>query len=57
MHVVKHDEHPVQVGVDRLDAEHRVNEVARMLGGIEITDQTLAHARDMLARAGVSGQI
>lgn len=54
MHVIKNDEHPVQVEIGRLDAEHRVTEVARMLGGIEITDQTLAHARDMLARAEIS---
>lgn len=54
MHVVKHDGQPVQVAVNRLDAEARVNEIARMLGGIEITDQTLAHARDMLDRANRS---
>jgi DNA repair protein RecN (Recombination protein N) len=52
LHVVKGDGQPVQVDIDRLNDEQRVNEIARMLGGIEITDQTLAHARDMLARAG-----
>jgi DNA repair protein RecN (Recombination protein N) len=31
-----------------LDAEARVSELARMLGGVEITDTTLAHAREML---------
>ena len=35
-----------------LSAEQRVDEIARMLGGTEITDQTLAHAREMLAKAG-----
>lgn len=31
-----------------LPAEERVNEVARMLGGVEITEQTLSHAQEML---------
>ncbi|WJW76453.1 DNA repair protein RecN [Thiohalobacter sp. IOR34] len=35
-----------------LDAEDRVEEIARMLGGIEVTESTLDHAREMLARAG-----
>jgi DNA repair protein RecN (Recombination protein N) len=34
-----------------LDPHSRVEEVARMLGGIEITENTLAHAREMLERA------
>ncbi|MDZ7839741.1 MAG: DNA repair protein RecN [Gammaproteobacteria bacterium] len=54
MHVVKHDIQPVQVEIKRLDDEERVEELARMLGGIDITEQTLAHARDMLARSGRS---
>lgn len=32
-----------------LDQKHRVEEIARMLGGLKITDQTLAHAEEMLA--------
>jgi len=52
LHVAKHDGPPVQVAVEPLDDEQRVSEIARMLGGIEITEQTLAHARDMLERAG-----
>ncbi len=31
-----------------LDAQQRVEEIARMLGGEKITDTTLAHAREML---------
>jgi DNA repair protein RecN (Recombination protein N) len=31
-----------------LDDEARIQELARMLGGVEITDTTLAHAREML---------
>ena len=34
--------------VDRLNDQERTDEVARMLGGIDITDQTKAHAREML---------
>lgn len=34
-----------------LSSEQRVDEVARMLGGIEITEQTLSHAREMIDRA------
>ncbi len=34
-----------------LDQEARVGEVARMLGGMELTDNTLAHAREMIDRA------
>ncbi len=33
----------------QLSEEERVEEVARMLGGIELTEQTRAHAREMLA--------
>ena len=32
-----------------LDQKERVSEIARMLGGLKITDQTLAHAEEMLA--------
>ena len=34
-----------------LDAKARVDEIARMLGGIEITERTLDHAREMLGLA------
>lgn len=37
--------------VKALDEKARVQEIARMIGGIEISKQTLAHAQDMLARA------
>jgi DNA repair protein RecN (Recombination protein N) len=36
--------------VRMLDAESRVEEIARMLGGVKITDTTRKHAREMLAR-------
>lgn len=45
------DKDTVQVEVRPLTAAARVKEIARMLGGIEISKQTLAHAEDMLSRA------
>jgi DNA repair protein RecN (Recombination protein N) len=36
--------------IEVLDKEARVQEVARMLGGIEITETTRQHAKEMLAR-------
>jgi DNA repair protein RecN (Recombination protein N) len=42
--------------VRMLDADERVEETARMLGGVKITDQTRAHAAEMLlqGRSGFS---
>lgn len=36
--------------VEKLETSQRVSEVARMLGGVDLTDQTLAHAREMFDR-------
>jgi len=36
------------IDVDELDAETRIHEIARMLGGIEITPESLAHAKTLL---------
>ncbi|MGD2119780.1 MAG: DNA repair protein RecN [Chromatiales bacterium] len=36
-----------------LESEQRISEIARMLGGIEVTEQTLAHAEEMISKAGV----
>lgn len=36
--------------IEALDATRRVEEIARMLGGENITETTLAHAREMLGR-------
>jgi DNA repair protein RecN (Recombination protein N) len=36
--------------IETLDKKARVEEVARMLGGVEITEKTRAHAAEMLAR-------
>jgi DNA repair protein RecN (Recombination protein N) len=40
-----------QIAIESLDPKARRDEIARMLGGIEITRETLAHARQMLERA------
>lgn len=39
-----------------LDGEDRVRELAEMMAGREPTDATLAHARDLLGRAGTSAK-
>jgi DNA repair protein RecN (Recombination protein N) len=35
--------------IAQLDRKGRIDEVARMLGGVQITDTTRKHAREMLA--------
>ncbi len=37
-----------RTAVDALNDESRIDELARMLGGVKITDQTRAHAQEML---------
>jgi DNA repair protein RecN (Recombination protein N) len=37
--------------IDRLDAVARIDEIARMLGGVDITEQTRRHAEEMIHRA------
>ena len=37
--------------VERLSDDARLEEIARMLGGIEVTEATRRHAREMLAKA------
>ncbi|MEJ2462189.1 MAG: DNA repair protein RecN [Candidatus Thiodiazotropha sp.] len=37
--------------ISQLEAEARIEEIARMLGGVKITQQTLAHAREMVGLA------
>ncbi len=38
----------VTTSIESLEEEPRVQEIARMLGGVEITDTTLEHAREMM---------
>ncbi len=37
-----------------LNTDERIEEIARMLSGVEITEQSLAHAEDMITRAQAS---
>jgi len=39
------------VEVNHLQGENREQEIARMLGGVKITEKTLDHAREMLKNA------
>lgn len=52
LRVSKHsDGESTQTRIDKLDAGGRRDELARMLGGVEITKETRAHAKQMLERA------
>jgi len=42
------DDQRTQIAVENLDGPNRRDEIARMLGGVEITRETLAHAEKML---------
>ena len=42
------DDSSVETSLKQLDEDDKVQEIARMLGGLKITKQTLAHAREML---------
>ena len=42
---------PVEARIHALNENQRVEEIARMMGGIEITEQTRAHAEEMLKQA------
>ena len=47
--------HGAIASVEALDAEERVAEVARMLGGLKITEATRRHASEMLQNARAAG--
>ncbi|MDH1265863.1 DNA repair protein RecN [Pseudomonas sp. GD03944] len=40
-----------RTAVSKLDSAQRVEEIARMLGGVDLTDESIAHARQMVSRA------
>lgn len=44
-------QHQTHTQLYQLNRQQRIEELARMLGGVEMTQQTLAHAEEMLARA------
>lgn len=43
------DGQQTQTAVTELSAEQRVEELARMLGGVDLTEQSLAHAQEMFS--------
>ena len=43
--------------IEALDEEQRVREIARMLGGVEVTNITLAHASELLHPKSASGGV
>jgi len=52
MQVYKHsDGKETRTEIIPLEMEQRVDEISRMLGGLEITQQTVEHAKDMLKRS------
>ncbi len=49
LHVQKQTQNEkVTTGIRLLSSEEKIQEIARMLGGVKITDKTLAHAREMV---------
>jgi DNA repair protein RecN (Recombination protein N) len=45
------DSDATRTAVSKLSAERRVEEIARMLGGVDLTEESLAHARQMVSSA------
>lgn len=46
-----HHEDATRTAVTKLAGEQRAKEIARMLGGMELTNESLAHARQMIDKA------
>jgi DNA repair protein RecN (Recombination protein N) len=54
LQVSKHNQNQMtHTQVVPLDDKQRVQEIARMLGGVTLTEQTLAHAKEMLGTSAV----
>jgi DNA repair protein RecN (Recombination protein N) len=51
----RHIEDSTTTSVEPLNPEARIAEVARMLGGVEVTDATVAHAEELLQSAREAG--
>lgn len=47
----KHLTDSTHIEVEKLDAAQRVEEIARMLGGVNLTEKTRSHAEEMLGQA------
>lgn len=50
----KSEKQRTRTNVYPLNTSERIEEIARMLSGVEITEQSLAHAEDMITRAQAS---
>lgn len=50
-HVVKSSDDETRIDISQLEDSGRVAEIARMLGGLDVTKQSLAHAEEMLLKA------
>lgn len=46
----RHEKNATFTQVRLLNAKEKINELARMLGGVEMTEKTLAHAQEMLEK-------
>jgi DNA repair protein RecN (Recombination protein N) len=51
------DGRSTRISVTALNGEARVEEIARMLGGLEITPRARSHAADMLQRAASASAV
>jgi len=40
--------------VEKIDDEQKIEEIGRMLGGVDVTETARDHAREMLAAAGAT---
>ena len=47
----RRDEDATSTAVSKLDNTGRIEEIARMLGGVDLTKESLAHARKMVSKA------
>jgi DNA repair protein RecN (Recombination protein N) len=47
----RRDEDATSTAVSKLDNDGRIEEIARMLGGVDLTKESLAHARKMVSKA------
>jgi DNA repair protein RecN (Recombination protein N) len=45
------DSDATRTAVSKLDRNQRIEEIARMLGGVDLTEESLAHARQMVSSA------
>jgi DNA repair protein RecN (Recombination protein N) len=51
--VAKSTKDGTHTDVSRLETQERIDEIARMLGGVEITTTTRNHAAEMVQRANI----